>query len=165
MQAKEEIAADLIRVLHRLTDTDRLPAHEINFSHANFFKVNGISPLLTFTDLQLLVLFVLFDSRRCYSSLLAWRNRVSMEVPVLQTMMMTHTNAFVKQDLLGTIAKQVSKSNLRYLLLSLELYFTTSVHFEMTSLWFQMEDNDEAVYKTIFIKENSKIPSWEQHLC
>lgn len=79
---------------------------------------------------------------------------------MLQTMMMTHTNAFVKQDLLGTIAKQVSKSNLRYLLLSLELYFTTSVHFEMTSLWFQMEDNDEAVYKTIFIKENSKIPSW-----
>jgi len=88
-----------------------------------------------------------------------------MEVPVLQIMMMTHTNAFVKRDLLGTVAKQVSKSNLRYLLLSLELYFTTSVHFEMTSSWFQMEDNDESVYKTIFIKENSKIPSWEEHLC
>lgn len=104
-------------------------------------KLMGCFPLLTFTDLQLLALFVLFDSRRCYFSLLAWRIRVNMEVPVLQTMMMTHTNAFVKLDLLGTVVKQVSKSNLRHLLLSLELYFTTKVHFEMTSLWSQMEDN------------------------
>lgn len=125
----------------------------------------GCFPLLTFTDLQLLVIFVLFDSHHCYFSLLAWRNRVNIEVPVLQTMMMTHTNAFVKLDLLGTIVKQVSKSNLRYLLLPLELYFTISVHFEVTSLWFQMEYNDEAFYKTIFIEENSKIPSLERHLC
>ena len=40
MQAKEEIAADLIRVLHRLTETDYLEG--INFFHANFFKINGM---------------------------------------------------------------------------------------------------------------------------
>ena len=34
---------------------------------------------------------------------------MNAEVPALQTMMMTHTNAFVKRGLLGKIVKQVSQ--------------------------------------------------------
>ena len=34
---------------------------------------------------------------------------MNTEVPALQTMMIIHTNAFVKLDLLGKIVKQVSQ--------------------------------------------------------
>lgn len=41
MQAKLEIAVNLVRVLHSLI-TDRDYLKEINFFHANFFKINGM---------------------------------------------------------------------------------------------------------------------------
>ena len=66
-------------------------------------------PLLTLLGLQLDVLFVVSYSCRYCFSLLAWRNLVNTEVPALQTMMMIHTNVFVKLGLLGKIVKQVSQ--------------------------------------------------------
>ena len=77
---------------------------------------------LTLPGQQLLVLFVVSYSCRYYFSLLAWRNLVNTEVPVLQTMMMIHTNAFVERALLGKIVKQVSQPWVYYFIFTRQVF-------------------------------------------